>query len=168
MSKLSVQTLTKLGLLSAAALALYELESLIPPPVPIPGVKPGFANIVTLVTLCAYGPGPAALVAIVRVLLAAVIAGNAFTLAYSATGACLALLSMWLCNKFLRGRWVCISGCVGGLAHNAGQLAVACLVTRSTAACAYAPVLAIAGIATGAFNGLCAAFTLRIMRRFTI
>lgn len=50
----SYQKLTTLSLLSAIALALYAVESALPPIVPIPGIKLGLANIITLVVLWKY------------------------------------------------------------------------------------------------------------------
>ena len=51
---LATKKLTTLSLLSAIALALYAVESALPPIVPIPGVKLGLANIITLVVLWKY------------------------------------------------------------------------------------------------------------------
>ena len=46
---LATKKLTTLSLLSAIALALYAVESALPPIVPIPGIKLGLSNIITLV-----------------------------------------------------------------------------------------------------------------------
>ena len=51
---LATKKLTTLSLLSAIALALYAVESALPPIVPIPGIKLGLANIITLVVLWKY------------------------------------------------------------------------------------------------------------------
>ena len=45
------KTITLLGLLIAQALALHVIERFIPVPIPIPGVKLGLANIITLFTI---------------------------------------------------------------------------------------------------------------------
>ena len=75
-----------LALFAALAIGIYGLESLIPNPFPIPGVKLGLANIVTLVVLRRFGIREASLVLVVRILLCALLFGNGMTLLYSAVG----------------------------------------------------------------------------------
>ena len=50
----TTRKLTTLSLLAAIALALYAVESALPPIVPIPGIKLGLSNIITLVVLWKY------------------------------------------------------------------------------------------------------------------
>ena len=47
--------LVVLALLTALALIIFVLESMIPPLVPIPGIKLGLANIITLFVLARFG-----------------------------------------------------------------------------------------------------------------
>ena len=58
-----------LGLLTAIALTIFMLEAQIPAPVPIPGVKLGLANIVTVFTVFLLGPGEGCLVLAARIFL---------------------------------------------------------------------------------------------------
>ena len=46
---MEAKRLTKLALLTTIALIIFTVEAQIPVPVPIPGVKLGLANVVTLV-----------------------------------------------------------------------------------------------------------------------
>ena len=48
---MQLRKLTTLALYTTLALAIYAVESAIPPLVPIPGIKPGLANIITLIVL---------------------------------------------------------------------------------------------------------------------
>ena len=82
----TTRKLTTLSLLAAIALALYAVESALPPIVPIPGIKLGLANIVTVFTVFVLGPREGAAVLAVRVFLGAVFAGNFSTILYSAAG----------------------------------------------------------------------------------
>ena len=66
----TTRKLTTLSLLAAIALALYAVESALPPIVPIPGIKLGLANIITLVVLWKYSAKDAFFVLLVRILLA--------------------------------------------------------------------------------------------------
>ena len=76
--KLTTRQLTLCAVLTAMALALSYLENFFPLSlaIPIPGIKLGLANIVTLFALYALGPGQALLILLARCLLGAVFAGN--------------------------------------------------------------------------------------------
>ena len=83
---MKTKKMTLLALLTAIALTIFMLEAQIPSPVPIPGVKLGLANIVTVFTVFVLGPKEGAAVLAVRVFLGAVFAGNFSTILYSAAG----------------------------------------------------------------------------------
>ena len=76
--KLTTKQLTLCALLTAMALALSYLENLFPLSlaIPIPGVKLGLANIVTVFALYALGAGEALLILLARCLLGALFAGT--------------------------------------------------------------------------------------------
>ena len=71
--KLTTRQLTLCAVLTAMALALSYLENFFPLSlaIPIPGIKLGLANIVTLFALYALGPGQALLILMARCLLGA-------------------------------------------------------------------------------------------------
>ena len=68
--------LALMALLTAIALTIFVIEAQIPAPVPIPGVKLGLANIITLITMCLMGKKEAGAVLLVRVLMGAMFAGS--------------------------------------------------------------------------------------------
>ena len=74
--KLTVRQLTVCALLAALALGLSYLERMIPlgTLIPLPGIKLGLANIVTLFALLTMGTWPAFLILLTRCLLGAVFA----------------------------------------------------------------------------------------------
>jgi hypothetical protein len=82
------------GALSAIALAIFVLEAQIPPVVPLPGVKLGLANVVTLTTMAVLGRRDAGLVLLVRVILGSLFAGSPSTILFSACGGALAWAAM--------------------------------------------------------------------------
>ena len=94
--KLTTGQLTLCAVLTAMALALSYLENFFPLSlaIPLPGMKLGLANIVTLFALYALGPGQALLILVARCLLGALVGGNLSALAYSLTGGVLAFLAM--------------------------------------------------------------------------
>ncbi|HJA94399.1 MAG TPA: Gx transporter family protein [Candidatus Eisenbergiella merdipullorum] len=143
----------RLGLLLAFALILGYVETLIPFPLGIPGMKLGLPNLAVLLTLYLYGSRQALAVNAARVLLSAFLFGNFFSLLYSLAGALFSFLVMALLKKNPAFSVTGIS-CAGGIAHNAAQLLVAVLVTETVRILYYIPPLLICGCLTGFCLGL--------------
>lgn len=156
-----IKRLAVLAMLAALSFGIYALESLIPNPIPIPGIKLGLSNVIVLVVLKRFGLRDSALVLTVRLLLSMLLFGTPMSLLYSAAGGILCLLGEAALNRFLQGHALFITAALGALLHNAGQLAVAILITSSLSVIVYAPYLAIAAIITGFLTGLCAYFLLK-------
>ena len=156
---MSTRKLTTLALFTTISLAIYAIESAIPPLVPIPGIKLGLANIITLILLQYFSVKEAALVLIARILLSALLFGQAMSMLYSLAGGLLSLLLMILIMKLLQKKMTFLTGVIGGLAHNLGQLLVAFWITSTGGVLTYLPFLILSGILTGLFTGLCAGFT---------
>ena len=155
---MKTKKLTLLAMLSAIALTIFMVEAQIPPVVPLPGVKLGLANIVTVFTVFAIGPAEGIGVLAVRVFLSAVFAGNFSTILYSAAGGACAIGMTILLRKILTEKQLWVAGCVGAIAHSLGQMAVAIAVTGTPGLAVYLPVMIAIGIITGLFTGLCAQF----------
>ncbi len=98
---MSTRKLTVLALFAALALAIYSAESLLPPPIPLPGIKLGLANIITLLVLHLYRARDAAVVLLARVLLAGLLFGQAMSLLYSLCGGLLCFVAMTLASRML-------------------------------------------------------------------
>lgn len=155
---------TAAAVLAAAALVTFVIESRIPPPVALPGVKLGLANVFTLLALHLLGRRAAAAVLVVRITLGALFTGTALTLLYSLAGGVCCYLVMAAVFRPLGQKLLWVTSVLGALAHNAGQLAVAgAILGRSVFF--YAPVLAAAGIVTGVFTGLAAGFSLKALQK---
>lgn len=137
------------------------VEAQIPSPVAIPGVKLGLANIVTVWIMFTFGAKDAALVLCARIFLGAVFSGNMSTILYSAGGGFLAWCVLWLLSRALNRNQIWLASPVSGVFHNIGQLVVAACVMKTTVVFAYLPYLLIAGVAAGAFTGLCAQFLVK-------
>ena len=90
-----------MAMLTAIALTIFMVEAQIPALVPVPGVKLGLSNIVTVFAVFAMGPKEAAAILFARVFLGAVFAGNFSTIFYSAAGGALAILVTILLRKIL-------------------------------------------------------------------
>ncbi len=159
-SRNKTQRLCALALTVAAAMLLSFIESRIPSFVAIPGVKMGLANIAVMFALYRLGSKEAALISLVRVVLISLLFGNAISMLYGLCGSALSLCIMLLLKKFtpLSPLGVSVSG---GVAHNAGQIAVACLLTETAALVYYLPVLMLTGTLSGILIGLCAAVLIK-------
>lgn len=155
---MKTKKLTLLALLSAIALTIFLVEAQIPALVPIPGVKLGLANIVTVFTVFVLGPWEGAAVLFVRIFLGAVFAGNFSTLFYSAAGGVCAIGVTILLRKILTNKQLWVAGCLGAVAHSIGQMAMAVLLTGTPSLAVYLPVMIAISIVTGLFTGLCAQF----------
>ena len=160
--------LALMALLTAIALTIFVVENQLPAPVPVPGVKLGLANIITLVTMLLLGKKEAGSVLLVRVLMGAMFAGSPSTLLFSAAGGALAWLVMCLTVGLFGEKQLWIVSALAGLAHNAGQLLTCALVVKTPGVFAYAPILAVSGVITGVFTGLAAMYLIRALRNMKI
>ena len=149
-----------MALLTAIALTIFMIEAQIPPIVPIPGVKLGLANIVTVFAVFALGPGDAAMILFSRIFLGAVFAGNFSSILFSGAGGACAILVTILLRKILTKKQLWAAGSLGAAAHSVGQIAVAVIWTGTPIVIIYLPVLVAISIITGFCTGLCAQFLL--------
>ena len=153
---MKAKKLTVMAMLCAIALTIFMVEAQIPPLVPMPGVKMGLSNIVTVFAVFALGPGEAAAILFVRIFLGAVFAGNFSTILYSAAGgACAILVTIGLRN-LLNQKQLWVAGCIGAIAHSIGQMAMAIMLTGTPSLVVYLPIMIVCSIITGIFTGLCA------------
>ena len=153
---IKIKKLTAMALLSAVALIIFIVEAQIPLPVPIPGIKLGLSNIVTVYGVYALGPGGAAMILFVRIFLGAVFAGNFSTILYSAAGGYLALLVTVLLCRVLSGKQIWVAGVLGAVAHSIGQMIAAIFIAGTPSLAIYLPVMVLCSVVSGLFTGLCA------------
>jgi heptaprenyl diphosphate synthase len=153
---MKAKKLTQLALLTTIALIIFIVELRIPNLVPIPGVKLGLANIVTIYAIYNYKPSEAGLVLIARILLGSIFSGNISSLIYSISGAVLCYFAMILLSKIVPVRFMWLSSIFGAVFHNIGQIIAAICMMRTLSVIAYLPFLLISGCIAGFFTGLCA------------
>lgn len=162
---MDVKKLARLSLLLALALALSYAERLIPLEllIPLPGVKLGLANVVTLFVLYAMDAPSAAAVLLPRCVLGAVLGGGVASLAYSLLGGTLALGTMALAKKCGRLSVFGVS-VLGAAAHGVGQILAAMGMLRSVYVAGYLPFLLALAVPCGLLTGALAAAVLRALR----
>ena len=145
------------ALLSAYAVGIHSIEALIP--TPVPWLRLGLANIITLTTLYLYGLKAGMTVTLTRVVIRSLLAGTFLGPAFvmSLGGGVASTLIMWALKEIFRRLIGPVSlSILGALTHNVVQLFLAyfLFVKRIEAILIISPVLIIAGLVTGAFNGI--------------
>lgn len=158
-----------LSIAVASGVALHGAEFLLPSPVP--WMKPGLANVLTVLILFAYGARAAVTVQLLRVVIASFLVGTifspAFLLSFSGAMCSLAVMTgMVLVLPPPRVTPVSVSA-AGGMAHLFGQILVARLVLIQHEAVWYLmPWLLAAGMVTGMVTGMAATWLLKEIRDY--
>jgi len=142
--------------LAAFAIALHMIEAVIPSP--LPGVKPGIANIITLFVLYRYGFATAAWVSILRVFASSLLLGQFLSPAFSLSlgGAVVSLVVLWLAAHLPSRHFGPVSlSILAAFGHIAGQLIIVRLWLIPHAGISYLiPIFATAALFFGLINGL--------------
>lgn len=157
------------AVLVSLALALSYTERFIPLQMlgPLPGVKLGLANIVTLIALYLLGAKSAFAILILRCVLGAVFGGGITGLLFSLTGGMLSMSVMALCKNvpILSVYGISI---LGAAVHNIGQILAAMVLMNSVYIGMYLPYLLVVALFTGFATGAAGAGVLRILKAVNI
>jgi heptaprenyl diphosphate synthase len=148
----------RLARLAAVALGLTVLEAAIPSP--LPGVKPGLANIVVLIVLARFGWRAAAWVSLLRVVAGSLLMGSFLAPGFflSLSGALCSLAALAL-SMHLPRRWfgAVTHSVLAAFAHISGQMLVVYLWLIPHAGIAYLlPIFGAAALVFGTVNGIIA------------
>lgn len=145
--------------MAAAALGLSVLEAAIPSP--LPGVKPGLANIVTLIVLARYGWRAAAWVSMLRVVAGSLLFGNFLAPGFflSLSGAVCSLLVLAASRHLPQRLFGPVSHSIlAAFAHISGQMLVVYVWLIPHAGIAWLlPIFAMAALLFGTVNGIISA-----------
>ena len=154
------------AILTTTALIIFIIEAQIPLPIPIPGVKLGLANVITLFALfyrgnnerniTGFSTSNVFMILLCRIVLGALFTGRMIVLIYSFTGGVFAFIAQILIKRIVTKKQIWVCGAVGGVLHNVGQILAAVVITGTPAIVAYLPVLIISGILTGILTGFIA------------
>ena len=155
---MKTRKLTTMALLTAIALTIFMVEAQIPAVVPLPGVKLGLSNIITVFAVFALGPKEAASILFCRIFLGSIFAGNFSSILYSASGGTLSILVTIGLRKILKKNQLFVAGSLGAVAHSVGQMIMAVIMTGTPMIAVYLPMLVAISIVTGMFTGFCAQF----------
>ena len=154
-----------LSVLISQALVLHVIERLIPVPIPVPGIKLGLANVVSMFTILIFGWKEAMLVVFLRTLLGSFFGGGISSFLYSIAGGALSATVMAILYKrFSKVFRIVAISVVGAVFHNIGQILIASMVVSNANLFFYLPILLIAGVITGIFIGLTVQMTMRPLK----
>jgi heptaprenyl diphosphate synthase len=141
--------------LTALAIGLHVIEAMFPSP--LPGVKPGIANIITLYVLMQYGFGTAAWVSLLRVFASSLLLGHFLspTFFLSLSGALFSLAILFFAQYLPKQYFSVITlSILAAFAHIAGQLLVVRFwLIPSTGVLYLIPIFALAALFFGFING---------------
>ena len=160
-----VGRLTRAALLTAIALTIFMAEAQLPAPIPIPGIKLGLANIVTVYAIYLLGPADTLMILVSRIFLGAVFSGQMMTLLYSLGGGLCCFGAMLVLRQVLGREQLWLVSPLAAVCHNLGQVLVAAAVMKTWAVLSYLPYLILAAICAGFFTGICTQLLIRRLEK---
>lgn len=157
-NSLTARHITVFSALLALSLVLSVVESLLGAlvPLPVPGVKLGLANIVSMFLLVYFSLPAALAVGFLRAFLASFFTGGFGMFLYSAPGVVMSILAMYAALKAVKALSLAGISMIGACVHNLMQVSVAVLTTGETRLFYYAFVLLIIGAVSGTITGVVA------------
>lgn len=164
-NKKTAKQLAQCAVLVSLALVLSYMERFLSLQalIPLPGIKLGLANVVTLAALQLLGGHAAFRIVILRCILGAVFGGGITGLAFSLTGGVFSVAVMELA-----GHIPCFSiygvSILGAAAHNIGQICAAMVLMQTVSVAAYLPWLLLAALVCGFATAAAAAGVLRVLK----
>lgn len=153
-----IRRLATCSLLITLALVLSVTEKMFPLAllIPIPGIKLGLANVITLFALLALSKRDAAVILFCRITLGSVFAGSITGFLFSVCGGFLSLVVMSFllyCNQ--KSNFFSLLGIsmAGAAAHNIGQILAAMFTLGTVHVFGYLPLLLLSAIPIGLITG---------------
>lgn len=157
------------AVLTCIASVLFVVEMQIPPFIPVPGVKLGLSNTVTLFVLCLgenWTRKDAVLILTARILLVSLLTGQPSALMFSLPGGLSALLAMIILRAVPKNLPIPFLSVAGAVFHNTAQILSAAVFMGTLSVFAYIPALAVSGIASGLLTGFAVYFLFKSYPRF--
>ncbi len=155
-----------LSILISQALVLNIIERAIPVPIPVPGVKLGLANIISLFTIIVFGFKDTIIVVLIRTFLGSIFGGGISSFLYSLAGG---LLSAFIMSyMYIRHKNIFSIPTIsvaGAVFHNIGQITAASIVISNIHLLYYLPVLLISGVITGIIIGFTVQFSVKPLKK---
>ncbi len=164
---MKTKRLCHMALLTALALIIFMVEAQLPQLAPVPGMKLGLANIITVYAMAVMGPGDTLMILLARIFLGSVFSGQMTTIFYSFAGGMFCYCTMLLLRKLLKPHQLWLGSVFGAMSHNVGQLFAAMIIMKTTVVWLYLPALLAVSVLTGALTGLAAQFVVSRLPHMT-
>lgn len=136
------------------AILISFIESFFPLPIPIPGVKLGLGNIITMAGIVFLDLKDVVFIVVVRSFVVAVLTRGVTMLPFSLSGGILSALIMWIlykkCLKLFSVKMISI---IGAIVHSTAQVVVASMMLGQLIVLYYLPALFITSIVSGFITG---------------
>ncbi|WP_456400776.1 Gx transporter family protein [Mesoaciditoga sp.] len=154
------------GMLVAIGSAIYVLENFIPFPLPLPGARWGFSNVVIVYALPFTNIEWLLALVMGKALIGAIISGKIFTPAFfmGISGSTMAALTMFLSYKAFRKAGMIFHSVLGALSNNVVQVLIGAQIVSSWMIFGYLPYMEILGVISGSANGIVAGIMLKRMK----
>ncbi|MCF0117163.1 MAG: Gx transporter family protein [Bacilli bacterium] len=157
-----IRTLSRLSMFLAIGIILNIVESMIPLPLPIPGVKLGLANTIGLIVLYYYGPKEYLSIGFLRVLIVGFLRTGIISIAFALS------LSGWFLSSiitlvayFFKKFSIYFLSILSATFHTIGQMIVVMIIYSTYGLIFYFPVLLITSIITGCLVAFVSAMVLQ-------
>ncbi len=160
---MTTKNISTMGILTSFALILSYLERMLPPIVPVPGVKLGLSNLVILIAIYLLGNKYGFYLTLFKCTAVAILFGGVSSFLYSITGGIFSFCLMYIFKKTNIFSIIGVS-VIGGVAHNLGQILMAIIIIGNLKLIYYFPILIISGVIAGISIGIIAYNTLRYLR----
>ena len=167
-TRAGLSRLTRIAVLAAAGSVLFLFESAIPRP--LPWLKPGLSNLVSLVALYLYGFRSAFLVMLLRVMIGALILGTLFNPAFVFAlggGVVSTVLMAWVFRYGGKSFSVIGISLIGAFSHNLTQVVLAAFFVIQDARVFYlTPIMLLSSLFSGFLVGIFAHFVIQKAVKF--
>lgn len=149
-NKIDIRKICELSLLLAFGVIFSYVESLIPLPLPIPGIKLGLANIISIVILYWYSPKEYLFIGLLRVLIVGLLRNGIVSISFvlSLSGYLLSSLVTLVLYYFKKFSIYSLSVC-SAVSHVIGQMIIVLLVYETKELIFYLPFLLMASFLSG-------------------
>lgn len=161
--RLNVLRIALCGLLTALMLILGYVEQMIPLNAALPGVKLGLSNGVLIFALYMLDTPTAFLLMGLKVLLTSALFAGFGAMPYALCGGVVSV-SVMATMRRVKGISPLTVSMLGGAVHNAAQVALAMLITRTPGLAGYMGLLMLLGLGCGGLTGVCAVLVMKHLR----
>lgn len=165
--RMGLKDMVYLSLLATFAIVIHSLEMLFPSP--LPWLRLGLANIMTLVTLLLFGLKAALFVTLIRILVGSFLVGSFLNPGFflGLSGGVMSTISMGLAYSIFKRVFSPVGiSLIGALTHNLTQIAVAyILIIGRKEVFFLTPIILGFAVLTGTFNGIASAILVEHLKK---